>query len=304
MRDWNYFDHKVFCGNSGEFDIDYEIKDSFEKGLGVFAKRQFKKGEKVFVDRPIVRHHLLPVPAEAKWAFDALMPPEGSQTEKYEANSFEVGVFLIGSRLNHECLPGCTLVSTNGDDSSGQTCFFVAARDIQPGEEITISYVPLEASGIHFRHLQRRLIENWGFMCTCRVHTNPQLEELFEESELIHAGLNRYWDEPSLTYDEFLRDANQLLRQYDDLGGISYSYYRRAYFNMFEYAIGSKETLKDAEKFLKLSVKYARLYAGECLKDNDYLVGRYARYLKDMTRHNEFLWRDLKLEYYEVVRYG
>ncbi len=45
--------HKDYCGKSGEINIDYEIKPSPGKGLGVFAKRPFKINEVIIAEQTL-----------------------------------------------------------------------------------------------------------------------------------------------------------------------------------------------------------------------------------------------------------
>ena len=53
IQDWKVGNHKVWCGKSGEKCIDYEVHDAGEKGLGLFTMRDFKRGEKILVERVV-----------------------------------------------------------------------------------------------------------------------------------------------------------------------------------------------------------------------------------------------------------
>ena len=53
VLDWKN-GHKRWCGKAGEIDFDYEVKESPGKGMGLFTLRDFKRGEKILVERPVV----------------------------------------------------------------------------------------------------------------------------------------------------------------------------------------------------------------------------------------------------------
>lgn len=53
VKDWKTGHHKTWFGKSGEKCVDYEIRDAGEKGLGLFLKRDFKRGEKILVERAV-----------------------------------------------------------------------------------------------------------------------------------------------------------------------------------------------------------------------------------------------------------
>ena len=45
--------HKIWYGKAGEKCVDYEIRDAGDKGLGLFAMRDFKQGKKILVERAV-----------------------------------------------------------------------------------------------------------------------------------------------------------------------------------------------------------------------------------------------------------
>lgn len=53
LKDWKVGHHKVWCGKSGEKCVDYEIREAGVKGLGLYLKRDFKRGEKILVERAV-----------------------------------------------------------------------------------------------------------------------------------------------------------------------------------------------------------------------------------------------------------
>lgn len=78
-------------------------------------------------------------------------------------------LFLLLSRCNHSCNPNAAW----SWDTSTLTLTLTALRPIAPGEEITISYIPL--SGDHSMR-QQTLREVYGFDCCCEECTLPPYE--------------------------------------------------------------------------------------------------------------------------------
>jgi hypothetical protein len=133
--DWKQ--HKIWCENVAELNIDFEVKDSDGKGMGIFAKRSFEKGEKILVERPVIRvDHTGNLKAMNR-QFDAQLPSVQSAIENLHCTDRRSalekdlhrilgkgvhackkniiglgengsGLFIIASRLNHNCLPNCT----------------------------------------------------------------------------------------------------------------------------------------------------------------------------------------------------
>ena len=100
---------------------DVEVRESKIEGKGVFALRDFKKGERVL-----------------EWGARKELSEEElaalSEEERRRYVSFKDGKYLLSGEpmryINHSCDPN-TLPKDNGD---------VAIRDIKAGEEITSSY--------------------------------------------------------------------------------------------------------------------------------------------------------------------
>lgn len=74
------------------------------------------------------------------------------------------GLFLTFSRMNHSCEPNA-LWDTDLNGRSGVMSVW-AEKDIQPGEEITISYIPLTVVNKP-REKRRQILRRWGFDCQC-----------------------------------------------------------------------------------------------------------------------------------------
>lgn len=106
----------------------WQIKATYEKGFGVFAKKQIKAGT-------IIGDYLGKVIKTAEYNLDK--DKEGlylmyfTDTACIYPNLKKPGIHL----LNHSCSPNCWIYIHRG-----HTLFF-ALRKIEPGEELTISYL-------------------------------------------------------------------------------------------------------------------------------------------------------------------
>ena len=75
-------------------------------------------------------------------------------------NMFNQGVFLLGSRINHSCIPN---VNFTFNENLNKITFH-AVRDIEKGEELTLSYI-VEAN--RTRAMRQSELISRGFMCSC-----------------------------------------------------------------------------------------------------------------------------------------
>lgn len=180
-----------------------EVKVSALKGLGVFAKANIPCGSRVFAEpallevkggnaKDIVRaFESLPLSQQSlyldlhgyacepfKRAAEREMEQNWQQIPElhrsvlaiYAANAFG-NVFLLGSRINHSCIPNIHFAN----NSVLQKETFHAIRDILAGEELTITYI----GGTNRTRSQRQAeLDKWGFRCTCPACDNtPQGRE-------------------------------------------------------------------------------------------------------------------------------
>jgi hypothetical protein len=93
----------------------------------------------------------------------------------YQTNNFGDSVVLLGSRINHSCIPNTEAAYSLELDKET----FNAVRDIAAGEELTLSYI----HGVNLAKSERqKLLKKWGFTCTCLACTDTS-EERQRESE-------------------------------------------------------------------------------------------------------------------------
>ena len=166
-----------------------------EKGLGLVAAKNIKKGCRILAEKPIftiprrwngddainriIAVKLQPLPKEEQRAFFALHNNFPCSTTPFlgitktnalplGTDAVEGGIFLQASRINHACLPNCqhTWNAKRGEET------IHAVRDIAVGEEITISYSDTGSS----RKRRAGLKETFKIDCTCALCMLPKDE--------------------------------------------------------------------------------------------------------------------------------
>ena len=78
----------------------------------------------------------------------------------YDANSFDVGVYHLPSRINHSCIPNVHYEY----NPAIQRGTYHAVRDIEEGEGLLISYIN---GGGRLKQWRQPKLDLWGFVCKC-----------------------------------------------------------------------------------------------------------------------------------------
>ncbi|GAB1310619.1 SET domain-containing protein 5 [Madurella fahalii] len=173
------------------------------KGIGLIANRTIRKGEIIFQHLPSLLIQSTPhldLEAEVREnlyqsALDKL--PEAAREKflrqmgdtvyrKVEKNSFRIfmdgkrkysahlGIYPDVSRFNHDCRPNVHYRLANITHTT------VAVRDIQPGEELTISYIYGQA----VKSERQTQLKAWGFDCSCSQCTLSSLESAASDARI------------------------------------------------------------------------------------------------------------------------
>ncbi|KAK4444587.1 SET domain-protein 5 [Podospora aff. communis PSN243] len=187
------------------------------------------------------------------------------------------GVFPEVARINH----GCDANSFPQFQSGDLGMRVVATRDIKPGEEITISYIPL---GMPTKYRQRSLA-NWSFKCTCAMCTasHSALAASDARREKLADLYNKMEDSSTS-----LPQLKKLIEEFEDIvekEGLEVKrgeYYQG--FMMFHHARGDwKGALKYAEASLRRTEIFSDpqgAYAGGLRND--------IKFLKDLIAGEEW----------------
>ncbi|KAI1385499.1 SET domain-containing protein [Hypoxylon trugodes] len=164
----------------------FHVAEIRGKGVGVIADRKILKGETILIRSPTMMVQTAPhvgmEPGTREVLYDIAigkLPSKGQGLfmgqmgrdvhDKIETNCFQLyidgandsgshlGCYPEISRFNHDCRPNIHYRINN------MTHTTVAARDIAPGEELSISYIELMLS----REERRSRLRQWGFECAC-----------------------------------------------------------------------------------------------------------------------------------------
>lgn len=290
-KDWTNAAHRLSCGDAGEIDVDYEVRDAGPGvGLGLFALRNFRKNERLLVERPLFKVpsgslHFPDIPAAARKAVDALLPVEGSLLQKVNRNGMsctdvsegrgETGLFLIMSRMNHHCLGNADhqYIPHRGVKIA------VANRDIAAGEEVTISYIAYAPRD----QRRARLAFDYGIDCTCSVCQDSELEmQLARAKELDDEIMETA---SSGKIEVALRKGVALLRIYDELQFSSWSY-QRTYYDLFQVAITKKKYVEKGRRFIRQAYEALLAYTGDEHHPN---VQRFKALIASPQDHRNYL---------------
>ncbi|KAG6026472.1 hypothetical protein E4U19_002597 [Claviceps sp. Clav32 group G5] len=193
----------------------YALKNVPNKGKGLVATRDIPRGTRILSEKPLITmpidktleerrtlicQQLDSLSNDQRHAFLSMnnVHPFNDTAEQYigifrtnalptEEFPDKAAIFLEASRINHDC-------DNNAIHNWNETIkrhTVHAIREIEEGEEITLSYVSL----LEDRETrQSKLKEKFNFTCTCRVCSLPEeqsqerdrkLEEIVRTNELL-----------------------------------------------------------------------------------------------------------------------
>ncbi|KAK4185176.1 hypothetical protein QBC35DRAFT_28739 [Podospora australis] len=176
-------------------------------GRGVFARRHIQRGETFMISFPAVvidqtlesddaSEHLsdadrfklfkaafeqLPVPERALSC--AASWGEGNLHENImRTNAFGVkiaggrysGLFPETALMNHDCAPNAVIRFSKTTLATEA----VAIRDVEPGEELTISYIPID---LPIKERLSLLESHFNFQCTCKLCSAPPDKQRYSD---------------------------------------------------------------------------------------------------------------------------
>ena len=171
----------------------YEVRPSPNKGLGVFATRLIPQGSSIITEAPLISiampstitsqgFRIADLISPITAAFDTLSPSDQNvflslhdfrfpseqdqnhlltifRSNAYNTGDNRIGLFPETARINHDCRPN----AGNWWSEKMQKRVIYAMKDIEEGEEITVSYIPLLKTT---SERQARLAQ-YGFICSC-----------------------------------------------------------------------------------------------------------------------------------------
>lgn len=237
------------------------IRKAPGKGLGWFATRRIPKGTRLLSESPLFIFPKYGMGMEAEHmvgrqvqrlneaqraAFYALHNIHGNRHTRelgiartnglpLGADASEGGIFLEASRINHSCKHNA---QNTWNSELGQITIH-AIRDVEAGEEITISYLAVSATYVA---AQAQLRSVFGFTCACERCSLPEAERDRSDVRLQRIS---YLEEQLgdgfgilATPLAYLRHAHEMKRLMDE-EGIQDARVARLYYDAFQIAIAN-----------------------------------------------------------------
>ncbi|BBN00564.1 protein MpATXR13 [Marchantia polymorpha subsp. ruderalis] len=115
------------------------------------------------------------------------------------------GVWVLPSFLNHSCVPSTGIMFV------GKAMFIRAARNLEPGEELTTSYTAC------YKPNRRKSIRKWSFECRCErclqdAMLEPYLDELRRELDANYAHFSSKKSTKSEKMDAVIKTIDMIGR--------------------------------------------------------------------------------------------
>ncbi|GAB1312435.1 SET domain-containing protein [Madurella fahalii] len=258
----------------------FEVKELPGKGFGVIATEFIAKNRVLMLGLPI----MLQLSESGRWGPQNVLkllhraanqlPSKEQEEMRYLArqgkgyilddimktNTFDVSVDGVShsglypeiARINHACKPNCfTRYSTKT-----LVMEVVAYKDIEPGEELSLSYTPLNILSTD----RRELIQFWGFNCSCALCSNDRAIEISDRQRSRIQKILEELDNPASHTPEKVSAATAEVEDLVVKEGMTgqigdlYSIIANVYLTMGD--------LKMARSYGELAVKLLRWYAG------------------------------------------
>ncbi|KAK1763503.1 hypothetical protein QBC33DRAFT_459372 [Phialemonium atrogriseum] len=202
------------------------------KGIGLIATRPIRAGQRIMAHRPAVmvdgraypgmsKENLAdllaravePLPPVHRDRFLNLSTHDGANGytdlvhKIFTTNTFRTSVndgesdfystFTEVSRLNHDCQPNCGYYF----DHTTLSLKVIAATDISPGEELSVSYIDVLQPR---SKRQGYLHTHWGFHCSCKrctadAHLAAESDSRIAQIHRLRAELDDYSDSSTAT---------------------------------------------------------------------------------------------------------
>lgn len=173
----------------------FEVKAIAGKGQGLFATRFIATGQLILRENPLIvmpnhvfemedmrdledwlERRVNKMSSDERSTFLALSDcrRSGDEDKTYCGIFFtndmdfngDAALFPLMAKANHACVPNADFVSRPNLGVQD----LMAIRDIQPGEEITLSYLPAGNEGSDVKSVRQAYTREWyGFQCSCQT---------------------------------------------------------------------------------------------------------------------------------------
>ncbi|KAG9037148.1 hypothetical protein FRB95_006702 [Tulasnella sp. JGI-2019a] len=231
----------------------FVVKDVGGKGKGTVAARDIKRGERILVDKPLIKiprdtpsiaaenildqvntltedqlnaflslsyHHTVALADGTQKEInpqEADMPLAIVQTNALAVEGGMLGVFPRAARMNHGCAAAFNAVHSWREEEG--ELHVHALKDIMAGEEILLSYTDTKQPR---SDRQAFLLMHYHFDCACPVCSLPQVEADESDARLLkihnlYKKLNT-WTEDKIDGIEAIRIVNEIWETGDEEG--------------------------------------------------------------------------------------
>ncbi|KAK5653306.1 hypothetical protein OQA88_8997 [Cercophora sp. LCS_1] len=250
-------------------DLPYEIRELPGRGRGVFARRRILRGEVFMVGFPAVVvdqefENLIRDEELYRLAYERLGVPKralslaaSSGGSVYEdimkTNAFGVGVggrrysglYPEVAMMNHDCWPS-SIVRFSSETLANEA---VAVRDVNEGEELTISYIPAD---LPTSERVAMLQLHYKFQCSCQLCSAPARTQNTSDARRERIAEIRTHLVDATDKESARRLADELLQLVDDERlGLRLKEYYNELITVFHRLGDVESTLKFAEAALQ-----------------------------------------------------
>mmetsp|Transcript_2391 Transcript_2391/g.2142 ORF Transcript_2391/g.2142 Transcript_2391/m.2142 type:complete len:324 (-) Transcript_2391:15-986(-) len=251
-NDWESLqEHKHWCElMCGEEDIDWELFYGV-KGYGIRAKRTILPLERIMVDGS--RKNNDPV-------VNDLHPLDGTIEEKEDVNRLECDTndqrILCArlSRVNHSCNRN----AFHKYDNTYNVKILFAEREIQPGEEICITYTPWDdpSSSVTPEIARLKLQKHWQIICdsTCLCYDEGYITKIKKVKKL-----DQQIYKPECSVYDSLKCIEELENLYNEMSVKYHLSLYRLYYDRFQLSIRRGQTISQGVEYMNKAYNIIKL---------------------------------------------
>ena len=291
MRDWKAVNggqgHKNWCKlKCGEEGLDWEVVEIPSKGLGLRAISSIPCLSRIMVDG--LRAMDDPV-------LQTLEPKDGTFAQKFELNclggdTYDENSYICAriSRANHNCNPN----AAHYLDNTAKAKVLYAERDIQPDEEICISYTNFTDCSASMTPEEARFILaiKWKIQCSpdCYCY-QPDIVEAAERAKYLDEQIQIVAStSPNTT--KALKLIRELLSIHEKISSSQVSR-MRTFYDGFQIAIMKRDTLSAATSFIQAAYDIK----SHILSPKSEEVKTMETYLENPSSHRNYLIREFQI---------
>jgi hypothetical protein len=219
------------------------------------------------------------------------------RSNAYNTGDDHIGLFPKVARINHSCRPNC---GNHWSEKRGERVIY-AARDIEEGEELTVSYIPLLKKTAE----RQARLGQYGFRCDCAACRHPTTEgdkrraKIGRAIESLEQRLS-YTSKKNATNDKHIARAMSLIEMLEQEGLTDYMAEAFNFAAVFNKRRGNvDEALEWATKELEI-LRWAEDDSSEVFKALDFIESLKEKMSQGSTS-GSFVWPSWTIEIHKSV---